>query len=94
MNATPVTNLFQQLWQVFLADEKAAVLPDVLALFQNIAQNGITLAPGGALLMKALTAVEADALAGGQQFAKDAAGILVAWFQAQTAATKYVKPAV
>lgn len=88
---TPVTNVFQQLWQLFLADEKAAVLPDVLALFENIAQNGITIAPGGALLLKALSAVEADALVGGQQFAKDGFALLVAWFQAQSAAAKFVK---
>ncbi len=83
MANTPVANLFQQLATMFLTDEKTAVLPDVITLLENIAANGITLAPGAGLLAKALVAVEADALAGGQVFAKQAAALLVSWVQAQ-----------
>ena len=90
---TPISTLLSQLWQLFLADEQTAVLPDVAALFTYIAQNGISMA-GFPQLLKALTAVEADGLAGGQQFLKDAAPVVLAWIQATIAVkTPFVKKA-
>lgn len=74
-NGTTTPTLAAQLWALFLANEKTAVLPDVIALFNSIGQNGVSLM-GLPLLVKAFTAVEADAIVGGQNFLKQAAGVL------------------
>ena len=69
------TSLVDQLFSMFLVDEKAAVLPDVLSLLNDVSQNGVTIA-GLPLVVKALTAVEADGIMGGTTFIKQAAGVL------------------
>jgi hypothetical protein len=68
-------SLSTQLVSLFLADEETAVLPDVQALFTYVAANGVSLA-GLPQLVKALTALEADAIAGGQAFVKQAAMLI------------------
>jgi hypothetical protein len=80
---TPTTNFVNQLIALFVKDEKTATMPDLINLVTYVSQNGITLA-GLPQLGKFLTAVEADAIAGGQQFSKDAAALILAWVQAQT----------
>ena len=70
-----MADLGSQLFSMFLADEKKAILPDVQAFFADMGQNGVSIA-GIPQLGKALTAVEADGISGIQQFAKDAGTLL------------------
>jgi len=90
---TAAPNLVAQLGALFLSDVKKAVLPDVQALLTNVATNGVTLAPGLPLLAKALTAVEADGLAGVQQFLKDSASLVLNWMNTATTAAPAPAPA-
>lgn len=84
MASTPAPSLLAQLFALLLKDEQTAVLPDVLALFQYVSTNGVTLI-GMAYLNKALVAVEADAIGGAQQFAKDASSVILAYINQATA---------
>lgn len=92
MAATSTPSLLSQLFALLLKDEQTAILPDVLALFQYVSTNGVTMI-GMAFLNKALVAVEADAIGGAQQFAKDAAAVILAYIQQATAPAAPAAPA-
>lgn len=89
---TTTPSLQSQLLALFLKDEKTVLLPDVQALFTYVGQNGITLA-GIVYLRKALVAVEADAVGGLQQFAKDASSLIMTYVNAATTTPPAPAPA-
>ena len=87
-----MSSLSQTIFNLFIADEKKAVLPDVTSYLTSLSTDGLSITnlPQAS---KALMAVEADGVSGFNQFVKDSATLLLAHITAPSTTAAPPAPA-